>query len=450
MPGLRWFIRRRVEHVIGDMNARLNVELPPFMLARRNALIDRLVYDPEVMEAIGEEAARSGAPREEIARKAEGYVREMVPGFNAYFYFRIGYWMARKFLRFFYRVRIGHNDETNLTELGPKSTVVLVMNHRSNFDYLLVTYLASRHSAISYAAGEWTLFWPMGPLLRAMGAYFVRRGDDDPLYRRLLLRYVELAIEGQVPQGIYPEGALSRDGALQPPKLGLLDYMTRNFDPSGDRDIVFVPVGINYERVVEDEDLLNHRDENMISKRGTLFVLRSALGFFLRSTPQLAFQRRVRFGRACANFGPPVSFGRWVDARGVDLRTMDRKDRFREIAVLADHLMDHIARLIPVLPLSIVATAFWQAGDDSLTEEELKTRAHKLVTAFDTTAAHVYLPFGQEELALEDGLRRLVIRKMVIETEPGRYVANRKKRDLLAFYVRPVLHFLPAGPAGAE
>lgn len=208
MPGYRWFMRRRVEQVIDDVNARLNLDLPPFMLTRRSALIDRLVYDPKVMEAIGEEAERTGLQREEIVRQAEAFAREIVPGFNAYFYFRVGYSIARRFLRFFYRVRIGHTDEAALADLDPNACIVMVMNHRSNFDYLLVTYLASRKSALSYAAGEWTLFWPMGNLLRAMGAYFVRRGSDSPLYRQVLKTYVQMAVKGRVPQGIYPEGAI--------------------------------------------------------------------------------------------------------------------------------------------------------------------------------------------------------------------------------------------------
>jgi glycerol-3-phosphate O-acyltransferase len=442
MPGLRWFMRRRVEQVIDDVNNRLNVELPSFMLTRRSTLIDRLVYDPAVMEIVGQEAGRLGLQREEVARRAENFAREIVPGFNAYFYFRIGYWMARRFLRFFYRVRIGYSDEEALTQVGPDCSVVMVMNHRSNFDYLLVTYLASRRSALSYAAGEWTLFWPMGNLLRAMGAYFVRRGSDDPLYRRVLERYVQMAVEGRVPQGIYPEGGLSRDGTIQKPKLGLLDYMIRTFDPSGGQDIVFVPVGINYERVVEDQDLLQHRDEQMISKRGTLFVIKSAFGFFVRSTPQLAFRRRARFGRACANFGTPVSLREWLSARHVDLRKLERKERFVYIADLADELMGDIAGLIPVLPVSLVATAFWETRDHHLSELDLKVRAHQLVTEFMTAGAHVYLPHGEENLALEDGLQQLLTRKMIIEDKPGRYRANDRERALLEFYVQPVLHFL--------
>jgi len=443
MPGYRWFMRRRVEQVIDDVNTRLNLDLPPFMLTRRSALIDRLVYDPGVMEAIGEEAERSGLQREEVARQAESFAREIVPGFNAYFYFRLGYSIARRFLRFFYRVRIGHTDQAALADLDPNACIVMVMNHRSNFDYLLVTYLASRRSALSYAAGEWTLFWPMGNLLRAMGAYFVRRGSNSPLYRQVLKTYVQMAVRGRVPQGVYPEGALSRDGALQPPKLGLLDYMIQDFDPDEDRDIIFVPVGINYERVVEDQGLTQNQDEQMISKRGTLFVLKSAFGFFLKSTPELAFQRRTRFGRACANFGPPVSLRNWMKVREIDLRTAPREERFAHVSSLAGELMEEIGKIIPVLPLSLVATAFWEAPDRPLTLLDLKARAHQLITLFEQAGAHVYLPHDEESRALEDGLQGLLARRMVLESEPGRFRVNQKERTLLDFYVKPVLHFLP-------
>ena len=80
-----------------------------------------------------------------------------------------------------------------------------------------------------------------------MGAYFVRRNSNDPLYRRVLERYVHMATEaGVAAQAIFPEGGLSRDGRLREPKLGLYDYMLKSFDPAGAHDIVFVPVALNY------------------------------------------------------------------------------------------------------------------------------------------------------------------------------------------------------------
>src|SRR5213075_3279228 len=113
------------------------------------------------------------------------------------------------------------------------------------------------------------------------GAYFVRRSSGDPLYRRVLERYIHMATSSGVPQAVYPEGCLSRDGRLRPPKLGLLDYMLRGFDPQGDRDLVFIPVGINYDRVLEDRTLLL-KLEVTGEPRGILSSSGVALGFVVK------------------------------------------------------------------------------------------------------------------------------------------------------------------------
>ena len=127
-------------------------------------------------------------------------------GVQRLLYFRVGYWLASAVARFLYRVRLGYADEAALAALAPDSTVVFVMNHRSNMDYVLVSFLAAERVALSYAVGEWARIWPLQALIRSMGAYFVRRNSGDPLYRRVLERYVQMATEAGVPQAMYPEG----------------------------------------------------------------------------------------------------------------------------------------------------------------------------------------------------------------------------------------------------
>src|SRR5262249_41447050 len=143
---------------------------------------------------------------------------------------------------------------------SPDATVVFVMNHRSNMDYILAAYLAADQAALSYAVGEWARIWPLSALVRAMGAYFVRRNSKDELYRRVLERYIATATEAGVPQALFPEGGLTRDGLMREPRLGVIDYMMRGFRIEGERDLVFVPLGINYDRVLEDRSLLRALD----------------------------------------------------------------------------------------------------------------------------------------------------------------------------------------------
>src|SRR5688500_11462636 len=186
VPGVRWFIRQRTLRVLDEVNRRLPIEIQPFRLARRNVLVERLVSDPRVVQAVGEHAHEKGVPLDVAMARAESYAREIVPAFNAYVYFRLGYGVARRLARLLYRVRMGWSDEEGLARIERKAAVVFIMNHRSNMDYVLVAYLAAGRAALSYAVGEWARVWPLQQLIRSMGAYLIRRRSDNELYRRVL------------------------------------------------------------------------------------------------------------------------------------------------------------------------------------------------------------------------------------------------------------------------
>ena len=445
IPSVRWFIRRRVGIVVEEIGKRLHLEVRPFTLTKREVLIDRLMYDPKILEAAGSRARDDGVPRDVVMGRIERHAREIVPAFNAYAYFRVGYWIARRTARILYRVRVGIADEAGLSAVDPKSSVVFVMNHRSNMDYVLVAYLAATRTALSYAVGEWARIWPLQTLIRSMGAYFIRRDSNDSLYRLVLERYVAMATEGGVVQAVFPEGGLTRDGALRPPKFGLLDYMTRSFDPGGDRDIVFIPAGINYDRTVEDRSQLLALDRDA-PKRGLAAIAGTTLRFLARNLVLMARGRWYRFGYACVNFGSPVSMRAYCGERGVDFRNADREERRRNVGALAAGLLDAVGRVIPVLPVSVVATAFLGSGEDPIGLLDLKAEVHRLVRSLRERGAHVHIPRGDEDYAIEVGLRMLTLRRLVAE-ESGLYRIVPGEVPLLRYYANSIRHLLPHEPS---
>ena len=90
VPSVRWFFRRKVNRAIEEMNRRLRLELPPFKLNRRQILIDRLIYDPAVLEVAQAWAQSSGVPQQVARERVRRYATEICPSFNAYIYFRLG------------------------------------------------------------------------------------------------------------------------------------------------------------------------------------------------------------------------------------------------------------------------------------------------------------------------------------------------------------------------
>lgn len=441
IPSGRWFLRRRLNRLIDRVNRRLAVEIKPFQLTKRQVLIDRLVYDPQVVAAANDHARANNIPREAAMAEVYRYAREIVPTFNAYLYFRLGYSLARAVARFFYRVRLGFADQTTLAGVAPGTAVVFVMNHRSNMDYVLVAFLAAERTALSYAVGEWARIWPLQQLIRAMGAYFVRRRSNNPVYRRVLERYVHMATEAGVAQAMYPEGGLSRDGRLGDPKLGLFDYMLKSFDPGSAHDIVFVPVALNYDRVLEDRSLLRSRDRDL-PRQGAMKTVGVTLRFLAGQIGLMLRGRWYRFGYACVNFGPLISARQWLAANaadcGGDLRSLDKDARFSVIDRLARDAMAEVARLVPVLPVSLIATVLLEA-EGPLDELELKVRAAALIRHFEHRGAKVYIPRDDRDYAFHVGVRMLALRRL-IEQADGAYSIVPVERPLLAYYANAIAH----------
>jgi len=436
VPGVRWYLRRKVNRVIREINTRLNVELPQFKLTRRQALIDRLFHDSKVQDAIARECREKGLPREVVAARVDRYAREIVPAFNAYLYFGAGYWLGKTLAKMLYRVRLGYTDTQAIAAVNPKSSVVFVMNHRSNMDYVLVAFLAAERVALSYAVGEWARVWPLQQLIRSMGAYFVRRNSGDPLYRMVLQRYVQMAVEAGVPQAVYPEGGLSADGRLRPPRLGLLDYMLKAFDPAGERDVVFIPVGINYDRVLEDRTLLLKLDA-AAPRRSLTYAIARTSAFVAGNLWLMLTGRWHRFGYACVNFGKPLSMRDYVRRHGIDFRRLDDEDRHREVERVGAQVMDAIARIVPVLPVSLVATVFLRHPDAGWSELELKSAAYDLILRLEKAGAHLYVPRGDLDYAIGVGLRMLLLRRIVAEQD-GLYRANPAEAALLSYYANAI------------
>ena len=443
VPSARWFVRRRVNRIVADLNRELQFRIPSFKLTERRVLIDRLVYDPAVMEALSERADNANVPRDVLRTDVERYAREIVPSFNAYAYFRVGSYLARRIARILYRLRLGRADNEGLSRIERDASVVFVMNHRSNMDYVIVAYMAASRTALSYAVGEWAYVWPLRTLIQSLGAYFVRRDSRNPLYRRILARYVQMATQAGVVQAVYPEGRLTRDGRLQAFRLGLISYMVDAFDPASERDLVFVPVGINYDRVLEDRSLLRTLDPDA-TPRGRLFAVATVAKALGRNLRLMARRRWYRLGYACINFGTPISMRRYARQREVDFRKLEPDAHRNAVEQLGRELRSAVAATIPVLPVSVVATVFVRNERQLLSKLEVKARAQALIEDLESRGAFVHVPRADRDYAVDVGLRMLVLRRFIVDSE-GLYGLAPGQDAILSYYANSIAHFVSNG-----
>ena len=433
-PALRWLVMHPANRVLDQVQSHLRIGVRPFQRTRRQALVHRLLTDPKVQEAAEHFSREQRQPLPRVLKLVESYAREIVPAFNAYLYFRTGYWIGRRVARLLYRVRIGYVDSAGLERIDPDATVVCVMNHRSNMDYVLAGFLAADQAALSYAVGEWARIWPLSALIRAMGAYFVRRNSRDELYRRVLERYIAMATEAGVPQAVYPEGGLTRDGRMREPRLGVLDYMLRGFQLRGERDLVFVPLGLNYDRVLEDRSLL--KDKGSTGRLKSVWI---TLRFIAHNVGLMLRSEWHRFGYACVNFGTPISMREYCSTRGIDFQALSGEERRAAMAQLGRELMDAVGRIVPVLPVPLMASVFVAQPQRALSSLELKSEVGRLLACLEARGAHVYIPRGDLDYALSVGLRMLRLRRLVEEKE-GLFRARGPELPLLTYYANSIAH----------
>jgi len=436
MPSMRWYLNRRVNRVITKINSRLDIKIRPFQFTRRQALIDQLVFDNKVIDAIKEYAEDNDMPQAIAQSKARIYASEIVPAFNAYIYFKVGYWLAKTVARMIYRVRVGFYDNDKISAINADSSVVFVMNHRSNMDYILVSFLVAEKTTLSYAVGEWARIWPLQMLIKSMGAFFVRRNSGNPLYRKVLERYVNLSTRAGVCQAVFLEGGLTKDGVLRDPHLGFLDYMLRDYHPHTDKDIVFVPVGINYDRVLEDRSLIRQPDGSANNKSFG-YVLKTTLIFLFKTTMLSRKNRWRRFGYASVNFGEPISAKHYCQTNTVDFSALEAEERFTHVGSLARFIMGHISDIVPVVPSALMSTILLEHADSWKSELQLKMFCLEKINQLKMAGAPIDISNSAMENVLSGALTAMIGRGL-LEEKNNLYKVKASERDLFNYYANSI------------
>ncbi len=437
-PSVRWYLRRRLNRTVDKLNNSLQIKIRPLQRSKRQILIDQLMFDQQIITMIETQAQQENIPRDVLQQKVKSYAREIVPSFNAYLYYQVFYWLAKKVSRFIYRVRVAAVAPDKLQGIDPDATVVFVMNHRSNMDYVLISYLAAERVALSYAVGEWARIFPLEMLIRSMGAFFVRRGSKNPLYRKVLERYVYMATQSGVCQAVFLEGGLSRDGKLGEPKLGFLDYILRQYDWQTDRNVVFVPVGINYDRVLEDHNLLAwDKKESRLSTRQHL----GRLWQFMRTNLFAGSRQRwKRYGYASVNFGVPVSMRDYCETNGLDFKHLSKEQRIPRVIELAESLMQSLRYVMPILPVPVISAVLIRAGTKSMTSLEIVSDCDALIDEMIEKGAAMKTEQKPRHRTLSNSLDLLIGRDFLIEQD-DHYQVNPVHRPLIQYYANSIEHW---------
>jgi glycerol-3-phosphate O-acyltransferase len=417
-----------------------------FKLASRAHVRARLLADERITQAVSEHAAGQGISEQDAWRTVEHYIQEIVPFFNVVAYYQIGYRVSGWLLNLFYKVSVDFAEPKARERLPRDAVVVYVMNHRSNADYVLVSYALAGQVAISYAVGEWARAFPLEHVFKAFGSYFIRRRYREPLYHAVLERYVQLITREGVTQGIFVEGGLTRDGKLRPPKIGLLDYVLGiGRDPVYAARLHIVPVAVNYDRVLEDRSLLRELETKEGRERPSRLVQAWEVAHYVSwNLARLVTRQWKRYGRAAVVVGAPVPLGPWFHTQR-DLFSLERSERLARVQSLCDGLLERVGSLIPVTPVPLVCAAIQSFDGDFIPRAQLLERIDEMRGVLRELNAGVVRQDRTAEEVFDRAYRMLRMRRVLSRTGTG-YLVLPKGRPLVSYYANSVGHLL--GPFG--
>jgi glycerol-3-phosphate O-acyltransferase len=432
---------------------RSGVRVERFKLTRKPFIRATLLADEAIAQAVKEHAADNSMDEEKAWARVEEYIDEIVPFFNILTYYNVGLVVSRLLLNFFYKVSAeyavgptGSAGRSSQSALPRDAIVIYLMNHRSNADYVLVGYVLSGQVAISYAVGEWARTFPLEYIFKSFGAYFIRRKYREKLYHTVLERYVQLITRNGVTQGIFLEGGLSRDGKLGKAKVGLLDYVLGVArEPAMRERLYIVPVAINYDRVLEDRSLIRELDAREGRKRPPRYVQFGEVARYVWwNMARLVARRWRRYGRASVVIGEPFALAPWLEQQDREtggLFDVDRTERLSRVQKLSDSVLERIAAIIPVTPVTLACAAIQSFDGDYIAHDLLIARMSEMRDVLRELNARVIHREGSAEEIFDRAWRMLKMRRVLVRVGAG-YSVMPGNRPLVSYYANSISHLL--------
>jgi glycerol-3-phosphate O-acyltransferase len=339
-------------------------------------------------------------------------------------------------------------DEKGLAKLkvmSQRGPLVLVPCHKSHIDYLILSYILYHNNmpCPQIAAGKNLSFWPMGPIFRASGAFFIRRTFRGAvLYSRVFGEYVYKLLEEGYNVEQFIEGGRSRTGKLLMPKLGLLSILINAYKNGACEDMIIAPVYIGYDRVIEEQAYLHEMEGGKKEPENLKQVVRARK--FLKK----------RYGKIYINFSPPISMNDLLESFPAPLADMPSKDQNALIRNLGWRVINAIDRVTVVTPHSLVSAAVLNAPGQRFTLADILASVEVYLHALVSQKAHLSDTLSYDQAhAIRHAFDTFIQRKFIERVSEDKYAPLEEavfatvenKRTLLEYYKNNSIgYFVPS------
>jgi glycerol-3-phosphate O-acyltransferase len=340
-------------------------------LKTRQELKESILTSRRFQEFMEKYATSRETPLHEVRKKADGYIEEIAAGYNpAYikiFSALVG-WIIRTM---FDGVTVDNNALNKVKRLALKGPLILIPCHKSHIDYLILSYLLYHNNmpVPLVAAGKNLSFWPMGPIFRSGGAFFIRRTFRGAvLYSKVFAEYIYKLLEEGYNIEQFIEGGRSRTGKLLMPKLGLLSILLNAYKSGACSDMIIVPIYIGYDRVLEEKSYLQELEGGK-KEPETLKGVINARKFL-----------KKRYGKIYIQFDDPLSMNELIEKFGTPLAEMKPKEQNILCRNLGYRIINAINRSAVVTAYGLLAGAILNCGRDHFSYSQIRAIVEDYLT----------------------------------------------------------------------
>ncbi|MCK9376829.1 MAG: 1-acyl-sn-glycerol-3-phosphate acyltransferase [Syntrophobacterales bacterium] len=440
-------LRELAQEIRRELIQRLDVQrrvITGPVMKSREEVMELTLTDPALTRSMEHLAETEKKKLAKIKRTAQDYYWEMSA--DPHFFYinsmlKAVDWLSK---HLFDGVVFDAQGFEKVREASQRGPLIFVPCHKSHLDYLILNNLIYQHhmQPPRIAAGKNLSFWPLGPIFRGSGAFFIRRRFlGGKLYAEVLYTYIKTMIKTGYNLEFFIEGGRSRTGKLVLPKLGLLNMILRSYDEGAAPDILFIPTFIGYDQVLEEKAYLQELEGGKKEAENVSQLVKAR-----------KFLRR-RYGRAYIQFSEPISMKEYLAGlQSTEPADLQARNHGHD---LARRIILDINQISVVTPFSLVCAALLTYPRKGVYRRELLQIIRVLFDYLKDQQVPEADSLEDLNKAVEETLALCESRKLItpIEKEEGLsdelglggYSIDETKRPLLEYYKNNILHFfLPA------
>ncbi len=399
-----------------------------------------ILQDPKIIDVISSQGDDDDAKVEALRKKAYDILDEIAA--EPRIRWPIMFDKALNFIwrRMYEGIVVNQEDFEKIRAAVRKSPVIFCPSHKSHVDYLILSQLCLKYAIPMphIAAGINLTFWPMGPIFRHSGAFFMRRSfKGNRLYPTIFRTYLRYVMAEGFPIEFFIEGTRSRTGKLLSPRFGILSWLIEAFQEGAGNDIQFIPISIDYEKIVESGSYVKELSGGDKEKEDVASLVKSSSHL------------KSKYGKIYVQVADPISLVEHMHQRGLDAESLSDEEHRSLVQEIAYRVLYRINEVHTVTPSALLAFALLTHRRRGMSQGDLEKRA-RWVADWIRTSGHQRFsatiddfPRGLAESAARFARDGLI--SMRHTSQELIYSTIERKRLALDYYRNNIIHhFVPA------